>query len=129
MLPADDREAIRQTMRSGDRQPAVRSGAGGTSKAKLEQEIGEAIAKLNGNLELDPMQLDEVKLIAKDFVSTVVEAERVAQERDDPTHAVMVRKEMEKKVTLSILGVLTQEQIDKWRALSDDIDRLYRQGE
>ena len=60
-LPADDRETIRQTMRQGEHRPLSKSGVGGANKAKLEQEIGEGISKLNSMLELNPVQLDEIK--------------------------------------------------------------------
>lgn len=125
-LPPEGRSIIRKTMRQGEPQVErdepedVR-----VSREKLELELSEAISKLKDRLELTPMQMEDIKVIGRNFVDTIVDAASAPKTLDDPTYPLKVRREMEQKVVHEIVKVLTPYQLDKWRDMSDDIERLY----
>ena len=88
-------------------------------------EVFKAISKLKDNLELTPMQMEDIKVIGENFVDTVVDAASAPETLDDPTYPLKVRKEMEQKIAHQIVRVLTPHQLDTWRDMNDDIERLY----
>jgi hypothetical protein len=126
-LRAEDKKAIRDTMAPKEPRTAEkREDSPLVQKAKVEQELSEAIAKLSDNLSLTLAQQQEMREIGKEFVEKLMEAAQEAQERQDPSYVQVVRKQLEKWVVKEIVEtVLTAEQLDKWRDINDDIEKLY----
>ena len=70
-----------------------------------------------------------MKEIGREFVEKIVEAAEIAQEREDPSYVQVVRKKLEKWVMKEVAeNVLTAEQLDKWRDMNDDVERVYPRG-
>ncbi len=125
-LRAEDKKVIRDTIGRKEREGETKQGETLVQRAALEHEITQAITKLSDNLSLTLTQQQEVQEIGRQFVEKVVEAAQVAQEREDPSHVQVVRKQLEKWVVKEIVeSVLTAEQLDKWRDINDDIEKLY----
>ena len=128
-LRAEDKKAIRETIGRKERQDETKQGEALVQRAVLEHEISEAIKKLSDNLSLTLAQQQEMKEIGREFVEKIVEAAEIAQEREDPSYVQVVRKQLEKWVMKEVAeNVLTAEQLDKWRDMNDDVERVYPRG-
>ena len=127
-LPVEGRDVIRRTMRQDEQRTEREAQTDEVTREGLEREIKKAIGKLSDRLAMTPVQVEEARQIGEDFIETVLEAAQAAEERDDPTYAMKVRKEMERKVTRQIAQILTAEQLATWREWSDDIERIYPEG-
>lgn len=128
-LRAEDKKVIRDTIGRKERQGEIKQGEPFVQRAALEHEITQAITKLSDNLSLTLVQQQEMKEIGKEFVEKIIEAAQVAQEREDPSYVQVVRKQLEKWVMKEVAeNVLTAEQLDKWRDMNDDVEKVYPRG-
>ncbi len=98
-------------------------------KAQLERKAEQGIRKLTTALSLTPVQVEQVKEIASRFIDKVLEVNRIAGERDDPSYAANAKKELEVELRAEVVQILTPEQLDRARELDPEgVGKQYPRG-
>jgi hypothetical protein len=98
-------------------------------RVELEKKAEQGIRKLTTALSLTPVQVEQAKEIAARFIDRIVEVDRIAGERDDPTFAENAKKELEVELRAEVVQILSPEQLDRARELDPEgIGRQYPRG-
>lgn len=118
------RSAIRREVELSKRQQEKKN-----PRSELERKAEEGIRKATTALSLTPVQVEQAKEIAAQFIGKIIEVNKIAKERNDPEFARNAKKELEVELRAQVIEILTPEQLDKARDLDPNgIGREYPRG-